>query len=102
MTPHELLRYIPEKLWPDEPCFLLRGQDVSAVLCVEFWIAVQLEVRQHIDDGMGVQEAVDHVRRAYRVAPWSQFEPLDDLKLSGAMAVAKAMRAFPGLKKVAD
>jgi len=84
-----------------EPTFTLRAQDISADLVIDFWIAVQLEIRQRIDDGMTVQEAVDTTRRGYRVAPWSTFDAMTDQKINGAMMIAKAMRAFPN-RKIAD
>lgn len=85
-----------------QPTFTLVAQDVSADLCVDFWIGVQLQIRQRIDDGMTVKDAVDSTRREYRVAPWSTLEPMEDVKLNGAMMIARAMRAFPGIRKVAD
>lgn len=84
-----------------EKTFTLRAQDISADLCVDFWISVQLEIRQWIEDGMTVQDAVDRVRRDYRVAPWSTFDVVMDQKINGAMMIAKAMRASPN-RKVAD
>lgn len=101
LTPYERLDCYQKAMAKREPKFCLRAQDISADLCVDFWISAQLEVRQRIDDGMTVQEAVDTVRREYRIAPWSTFAAMEDQKINGAMMIAKAMRAFPN-RKVAD
>jgi len=85
-----------------EPTFTLRSQDLTAPMTVEFWITLQMEVKQAMDDGMTGPEAIEHVRREHRIPHWTRFmgEEAGD-KLHGAARIGKAMEEFPN-RRLAD
>lgn len=84
-----------------EPVFVLKARDLTADLIVDCWIAAQVDLRQALDDGLTIPEALAKIRRDFRLAPWSQFTGLDDPKLAGAAKIGQAMGLWP-TRKVAD
>ena len=84
-----------------ETTFTLRSQDVTADLVVDFWISCQVEVKQHMDDGMTMVQAVEEVRREFLIPGWGSFAPMEDLKLAQAQQIGKAMNMWVN-RKLAD
>lgn len=70
-----------------EPTFVLRGQDISAPLVIDFWILVQQKIREHMDFGMTMTEAVKAVRAFYFLDRDLNVSATDR-KLAGACAIA--------------
>jgi hypothetical protein len=84
-----------------EATFTLRAQDITADLVLDFWISAQLEVRQAMDDGLTLVEAIAHVRTVYQIARWSFFIGEQAApKLQGAARIGKAMAQWPNRKLV--
>jgi len=81
-----------------DPTFTLRAQDISAPLAVLFWAKCQQRIRAYLNDGMSLEEAVDATRKYY----FLESVPCGDPKIDGALEVAKAMRLWPGIVKLAD
>lgn len=81
-----------------QPTFTLIAQDITADLVVDFWIKAQQKVREHMDAGLTMTQAVKAVRSYYFLEP---DVPADDAKLSGACAIAEAMSRWPN-RKIAD
>lgn len=84
-----------------QPTFTLIAQDVSSDLVVDFWISCQVEIRQSMEDGLTMQQAIDKARRHFGVPRWNGFEPMDDPKLVQAQEIGKAMSGWVN-RKLAD
>ena len=85
-----------------EPIFVLRAQDVTADLVVDFWAIVQVRVREHMDHGHTMQRAVQLVREYFFLdSVNSPRYPTGIAKLDTAVTKAEAMRQWPN-RKLAD
>ena len=83
-----------------EPMFLLKSSDATASLLVDTWIEMQLQTRSFMHVGLSLDEAVESTRGFYGI---KRYHPgFDDAKLDSAAAIARAMDAWTGTKKVAD
>ena len=83
-----------------EPCFVLRAQDISAPLAVLFWAKIQVKIRTYMDAGITMDQAVEAVRKYYFLDDMDR-DAYTDLKLDGAVRIAEAMQTYPH-KKLAD
>ena len=83
----------------NEPTFTLRGQDVTAPLVVAFWVKLQQKVRELMDAGCTMTEAVERAEQYYFLEAVEA--PASDAKLSGALLVARAMGQWKN-RKLAD
>ena len=45
----------------DQPMFVLHAQDITADLAVDFWTIVQLRVREHMNAGLTLVQAVAEI-----------------------------------------
>jgi hypothetical protein len=81
-----------------QPSFKLIAQDVTADLVIDFWIEVQLQVKQSIEDGTTMMEAIDKIRQQFGVPPWSQFTTLTNPKLKEAAAIGYLMSEWKNRK----
>jgi hypothetical protein len=53
------------------PSFTLIAQDCTSDLVLDFWISASLEVRQAMDDGLTLVEAIAQVRASYHASKLS-------------------------------
>jgi len=82
------------------PVFKLKSSDATASLLVDTWIEMQLQTRSFMHVGLSLDEAVESTRGFYGI---KRYHPgFDDAKLDSAAAIARAMDAWTGTKKVAD
>lgn len=84
-----------------EPVFVLRGQDISAPLVVEFWAAVQQTIRDLMDAGATMSEAVESARAYHKIPRLTHLGESLIAKERGAVAIARAMLRWHN-RKVAD
>lgn len=84
-----------------EPVFLLRAQDITADLVVDFWTILNGRLNEMVKGlGMTPADAVERLREVHHI-PYP-FEGLTNVeKHKTAVKISKAMRAFAG-RKVAD
>lgn len=99
---HEYLKEQMQKVDPSHPCFLLKASDISSHLVVEFWVAVQQDMRQMMDDGATMTEALECARAYYKIPRLTQIGEGLTEKERGALEIAKAMMGYEGVRKVAD
>jgi hypothetical protein len=85
-----------------EPTFTLRAQDISAHLCVEFWVAAQRAIRDLMDAGATMTEAVESVREYHKVPRLVMMGESMTVKDREALGIARAMMGFQGVRKLAD
>lgn len=84
-----------------EATFTLRAQDISAHLCVEFWVAAQRAIRDLMDAGATMTEAVESVREYHKVPRLTMVGESLTEKDRGALDIARAMMGFNN-RKLAD
>lgn len=85
-----------------EPTFTLRAQDITADLVVDFWTIVQIRVRENMNAGLTMVQAVQAVRSYYFLESInSPRYPTGDIKLDTAVMKAEVMRQFKN-RKLAD
>jgi hypothetical protein len=84
-----------------QPKFTLIAQDATADLVVDFWVEIQLQVKQFMEDGLSLELAIEKIRQQFGVPPWSQFTTLHDPKLKGAAEIGYQMSEWRN-RKVAD
>ena len=84
-----------------EPTFTLRAQDVTAPIAVLFWAKIQMKVRGFMDAGLTMEDAVQRMKTFYFLDDIDH-DAYTDPKLDGAVWLADAMAAWPGVKKLAD
>ena len=84
----------------NEPLFTLRAQDISADLVVDYWIKVNLMIRDHVKQGYSLEEAAALARTFYFI-PHYDGQVLADGKLNSAGEIAARMRQFTP-RKLAD
>ena len=82
------------------PHFDLKASDISADLVVDFWVKVNLLIRDNVRQGYTRDEAVALARKFYFI-PHYDGHVLADEKLNAAGEVAAQMRAFTP-RKIAD
>jgi len=81
-----------------EETFTLRAQDITAPLCIDFWVKVQQRMRGYLTQGFTLAQAEEAVRGFYFLTP--EVEE-GDTKLSQACAMAGRMERWPN-RKLAD
>lgn len=82
-----------------ETVFCLRSQDVTAPLVVAFWVKLQQKVREYMDAGLTMTEAVRQAEIYYFLE--SVDAPATDAKLSQALLIAREMTGFAN-RRLAD
>lgn len=83
-----------------EPVFLLRAQDITADLVVDFWVLVNGKLQELMKLGMTKEEAVERLRQVHHI-PYP-YEGLTNVeKHQSAVRIAKMMRGHQD-RKVAD
>jgi type II secretory pathway component PulF len=84
-----------------EPTFTLRAQDISAHLVVEFWAAIQQAIRNLMDNGATMTEAVEYVRSYHNVPRLAAMTEGMSEKDREALSIASAMMQW-NKRKLAD
>ena len=84
-----------------EPVFSVRAQDITSHLLVEAWVAIQQSVRQAMDDGASMVEAVEDARYLHRIPRMIYEDKTLTEKERGALEIARAMMGW-GRRKLAD
>ena len=80
--------------------FDLKSSDISADLVVEYWIKVQLMIRDNLKQGYSLEESAALARKFYFI-PHYDGQVLADEKLNSAGAIAGQMRKTT-YRKLAD
>ena len=83
-----------------QPHFDLKSSDISSDLVVDFWIKVNLLIRDNVKQGYPLDEAVALARKFYFI-PRYEGQVLADEKLNSAGEIAQAMRLAKN-RKIAD
>lgn len=84
-----------------EPVFVLRGQDITAHLVVEAWVAIQQSIKQAMNDGATMVEAVENARFLHRIPRMIYQDPNLTEKERGALEIAREMMRWNN-RKLAD
>lgn len=85
-----------------EATFTLRAQDITAHVVVEFWATFQQTVKEIMNDGATMVEAVEEARGRHRVPRLAMMpECASNEKERGALAIARAMMGWNN-RKLAD
>ena len=100
MNSHEYLRHQLETIDPSHPCFLLKASDISAHLVIEFWVSVQRTMRDLMDAGATMTEAIESARLYHKVPRLAMMDSLTE-KDRGALDIARAMMGYSP-RKMAD
>ena len=88
-----------------EPTFTLRAQDITSDLVVDFWTIVQIRVKENMDAGLTMMQAVQAVRSYFFLesvnSPRYPKRNTGTAKLATAVLMADEMRQWPD-RKLAD
>ena len=85
-----------------EPVFVIRAQDITAHLCVDFWVAVNAYMQEKVNEGQSLIYAIERARELHGV-PRSSSYGMNDLnpKLNSALEISRAMMRW-GDRRLAD
>jgi hypothetical protein len=89
------------KVKPGETVFVLRAQDITAHVVVEAWVAIQQSIKQAMDDGATMTEAIENARQIMRVPRVVTMLEEATEKERGALEIAQTMMRWDN-RKLAD
>lgn len=80
--------------------FVLKSQDVTADVLVDFWAILNQKVREMVKSGHPPELAIKLLRIQWNIPPVYE-DQFHDVKLRDAVRIARSMRTFPN-RKIAD
>jgi hypothetical protein len=85
-----------------EPVFVIRAQDITAHLVVDFWVAVNAYMQEKVKEGQSMVFAIERARQLHGVPRASSYG-MNDLnpKLNSALDISRAMMRWDN-RKLAD
>ena len=82
------------------PIFMIIAPDITGSLTVDAWIKINLTMQSFNGTGLKIEQAAAAARSYFDIP---RYHPgFDEHKLDSAATIARAMDAWPGVRKLAD